>query len=219
MGGTQDNGTHAFTSKGNGNGNGNSNWFVTIFGDGGQSGINAFDPNKRFHTFYDAQIDMNFRGTDPLGWNWVSDTFFGGGAGAAEGRSFYIPIIYDPAVNGTAFTGLQHVWRTQDDNGGQAFLNRTVTSSQAASLNPVATGLRSGRISSTSFGTDKNPGAAGYIVAVERAAGDNGTLWAGLRHGRVFVSSNAGDPNPANVTFYRIDDDLDTDSLREWYRN
>src|SRR4029079_7933123 len=31
MGGTQDNGTHAFTSKSNGNGKGNANWFVTIF--------------------------------------------------------------------------------------------------------------------------------------------------------------------------------------------
>src|SRR5947208_2846792 len=36
LGGTQDNGTHAINGKGNA--------FVTIFGDGGQSGISAFNP-------------------------------------------------------------------------------------------------------------------------------------------------------------------------------
>jgi len=125
MGGTQDNGTQALN---------NGSWFVTIFGDGGQSGINFSNSEKRFHTFFDAQIDMNFRfNSSPFlcptcpgnetGWNWVSDTFFSG-AGAGEARSFYIPIIFDPVVNGTLFTGLQHVWRTQDDNGGQAFLEQ-----------------------------------------------------------------------------------------------
>jgi hypothetical protein len=89
MGGTQDNGTHAFFSKSGGTGPGNSNWFVTIFGDGGQSGISPSNASKRFHTFFDAQIDMNFRSADELGWNWVSDTFFGpAGAGRLEGRSF-----------------------------------------------------------------------------------------------------------------------------------
>jgi hypothetical protein len=200
MGGTQDNGTHAF------NGQGNGGWFVTIFGDGGQSGINPFDANKRFHTFFDAQIDMNFKGTDPLGWNWVSDTFFGGGAGAAEGRSFYIPIIYDPTVDGTVFTGLQHVWRTQDDNGGQAFLESNCNEFFGTFSQPCGDWVAIGQdLSSSSFGSDKNPGASGYVVATERAPGDSGTLWAGLRRGRVFVSSNANDPNPANVTFYRID--------------
>jgi hypothetical protein len=38
-----------------------------------------------------------------------------------------------------------------------------------------------------------------------RAPSNSGTLWAGLRRGRVFVASNADDPTPSNVTFYRID--------------
>jgi hypothetical protein len=205
MGGTQDNGTHAFTSKSGGNGKGNSNWFVTIFGDGGQSGISPFTPNTRFHTFFDAQIDMNFRGTAELGWNWVSDRFFIP-PGNAEGRSFYIPIIYDPVVPGTLFTGLQHVWRTQDDNGGQSFLeqhcNEFFGDFTAICGNWVPIGQD---LASTTFGTDKNPGAAGYIVVTERAAGDRGTLWVGLRRGRVFVSSNADNLNAASVVFYRID--------------
>jgi hypothetical protein len=206
MGGTQDNGTHAFTSKSGGNGQGNSNWFVTIFGDGGQSGISSFEPNIRFHTFFDAQIDMNFRGTNPLGWDWVSDTFFGGGAAAGEGRSFYIPIVYDPAVAGTIFTGLQHVWRTQDDNGGQAFLESNCNEFFGTFSVPCGDWVAIGQdLSGTGFGTDKNPGASGYVVATVRAPSDKGTLWAGLRRGRVFVSSNADNPTQANVTFHRID--------------
>ena len=63
MGGTQDNGTQAY------NGHGNGSWFVTIFGDGGQSGINVGSPNIRMHTFFNqlgaSQIDVTFRGTDP----------------------------------------------------------------------------------------------------------------------------------------------------------
>jgi hypothetical protein len=179
---------------------------VTIFGDGGQSGINSFDANKRFHTFFDAQIDMNFRGTDPLGWNWVSDTFFSPGAGAAEGRSFYIPIIFDPTVDGTLFTGLQHVWRTQDDNGGQAFLESNCNEFTGTFSQPCGDWAAIGQdLSGVGFGADKNPGATGYIVAVERAPSDHGTLWAGLRRGRVFVTSNADNANPAAVTFDRID--------------
>ncbi|HJZ78434.1 MAG TPA: hypothetical protein VKE51_42190 [Vicinamibacterales bacterium] len=207
MGGTQDNGTHAFTSKSNGNGKGNANWFVTIFGDGGQSGISASNPAKRFHTFFDAQIDMNFRGTEELGWNWVSDTFFGpSGAARLEGRSFYIPIIFDPAVDGTEFTGLQHVWRTQDDNGGQAFLESNCNEFFGTFTSPCGDWVAIGQdLSSMAFGSDKNPGSTGYIVAVERAPSDRGTLWAGLRRGRVFVTSNADNTTAAAVTFFRID--------------
>jgi hypothetical protein len=205
MGGTQDNGTHAFN---------NGSWFVTIFGDGGQSGINFSNSEKRFHTFFDAQIDMNFRfNNNPFhgfpfpgnetGWNWVSDTFFSG-AGAGEARSFYIPIIFDPVVNGTLFTGLQHVWRTQDDNGGQAFLeqhcNEFFGTFDVPCGNWVAIGAD---LTSNSFGKDKNPPGQ-YIVATERAPSDTGTLWVGLRRGRVFVSSNA-DKASGQVIFYRID--------------
>jgi hypothetical protein len=206
MGGTQDNGTQAFNSKSGGNGNGNSKWFVTIFGDGGQSGINAANPNTRFHTFFDAQIDMNFRGTNELGWNWVSDTFFTP-PGNSEGRSFYIPIIYDPSVSGTLYTGLEHVWRTQDDNMGQAYLEMHCNEFFGDFTMPCGDwqSLGGPRLTDASFGPDKQPNSAGYIVATERAPSDTGTLWAGLRRGRVFVTSNAANPSAAAVTFYRID--------------
>src|SRR5882724_2006591 len=209
MGGTQDNGTHAFSS---------GSWFVSVFGDGGQSGIDPVVANNRFHTYFDAQIDVNFRGTSQTtfseeGWDWISDTFFVG-AGASEPRSFYIPIIHDPTVSGTLFTGLQHVWRTQDNGGNQAFLDAHCFEfpllpggfSGGDLLFTGACGdwVAIGKNLSTdnAFGKVKAPGQ--YIVATERAPSDNSTLWVGLRRGRVFISSNA-DKASGQVIFYRID--------------
>ncbi len=197
MGGTQDNGTQAFSS---------GSWFVTVFGDGGQSGIDFLNPNNRFHTFFDAQVEVNFHGTSEPGWDWISDTFFVG-AGASEPRSFYIPIIHDPTVSGTIFTGLQHVWRTQDNGGNQAFLDAHCD--QFTNGDMIFTGacgdwVAIGKNLSTdnTFGHDKAPGQ--YIVATVRAPSDTGTLWVGLRRGRVFISSNA-DKASGQVIFYRID--------------
>jgi hypothetical protein len=206
MGGTQDNGTQAFTSEGHGNGEDDANWFVTIFGDGGQSGIDVGNPNVRMHTFFSApglvQGDVNFNGTNPLGWDWMTDPLLFSG----ENVSFYMPLIADPSVSGTWFVGLQHVWRTQDNGGSQAFLDLHCSEFTGdlpftgACGDWVAIGQD---LSSTAFGTDKAPGQ--YVVATVRAPSDSGTLWAGLRRGRVFVASNADNPTPSNVTFYRID--------------
>jgi hypothetical protein len=208
MGGTQDNGTHGLSGLGN--------WAVKIFGDGGQSGVDRAVQTNRFHTFFDAQIDVNFhyssspflggiRG-DETGWDWISDTFFGSGAGAHEARSFYIPIIYDPVVSGTLFTGLQHVWRTQDNGGPQAFLDQNCNEFVGNFATSCGDWVAIGQdLSSTTFGTDKAPGQ--YIVATSRPpypSTNTSTLWAGLRRGRVFVTSNA-DAKASTVTFYRID--------------
>jgi hypothetical protein len=196
MGGTQDNGTHAFSS---------GSWFVTIFGDGGQSGIDPLNANNRFHTFFDAQIDVNFHGTAETGWDWISDTFFVG-AGASEPRSFYIPIIHDPTVSGTIFTGLQHVWRTKDNGGSQASLDVHCNEFTGDKFFTGFCGdwVAIGANLSTGFGGDKAPGQ--FIVATSRAPSDTGTLWVGLRRGRVFVASNADSASPAMVNFFRIDD-------------
>ena len=207
MGGTQDNGTHAY------DGHGNGSWFVTIFGDGGQSGINVGSPNVRMHTFFNqlgaSQIDVTFRGTSPtldseLGWNWVGDP----GSLSGENMSFYIPLITDPRVAGTWFFGAQHVWRTQDNAGDQTFLETNCSEFVNGLQFTGACGdwvTIGADLTSVSFGTDKTPGPNGYVVALGRTGSDTGTLWAGLRRGRVFVASNADDATPANVTFYRID--------------
>jgi hypothetical protein len=208
MGGTQDNGTQAF------NGHGNGSWFVTIFGDGGQSGINVGSPNVRMHTFFNqlgaSQIDVNFRGTSPtldseLGWNWVGDP----GSLSGENMSFYIPLITDPGVAGTWFFGAQHVWRTQDNAGDQTFLETNCSEFVNGLQFTGACGdwvTIGADLTDVSFGTDKTPGPNGYVVALGRAASDSGTLWAGLRRGRVFVASNADNADNTAVTFYRIDE-------------
>src|SRR5436190_7124862 len=88
QGGTQDNGT--WQTPGN-----PVKWDNTMIGDGGQSGFDVANPAFRFHTFYDAQPDVNFSSGDMADWNWIGDPFFFG-LGATESRSFYIPIITDP---------------------------------------------------------------------------------------------------------------------------
>jgi hypothetical protein len=196
MGGTQDNGTQV-TLNGN-------KWSVTIFGDGGQSGINVTNPKIRMHTFFSPNGDVNFQGNSELGWDFMAGPLLASG----EGASFYVPLIADPKVGGTWFVGLQHVWRTQDNAGSQAQLDSQCNEFFGTGPFDATCGdwqAIGADLTGTSFGTDKNPGSTGYVVATERAPSDNGTLWVGLRRGRVFVSTNADNATPGSVTFDRID--------------
>ncbi|PYK94518.1 MAG: hypothetical protein DME36_05600 [Verrucomicrobia bacterium] len=204
MGGTQDNGTQAFSSE-----NVNKPWFVTIFGDGGQSGVNAFDANKRFHTFFSASPDVNFHGTNSKGWDWIGDPLF-----LVEAQSFYIPIIYDPAVDGTILAGLDFVWRTTDNGGNQTDLDThcneltgdfTITCGDWVRIGQGSSPLDATKaLGDGSFWGSKGP-VGSFVVATERAPSDEGTLWVGTRRGRVFVTSNADAAAPGAVTFFRID--------------
>jgi hypothetical protein len=193
LGGTQDNGTWAFSGR-------SRSWFESVGGDGGQSGIDVGNTNIRMHTYTGPQGDVNFRGNDPLGWNWWGDVLNASG----EAASFYAPLINDPTVAGTWFIGLQHVWRTKDNGGDQAFLELhcneffgdfTVECGDWEPLGGAAGDLTAGPAS------DKG---TGYVVATERAESDSQTLWAATRRGRVFVSKNAGAAS-ASVAFKRID--------------
>jgi Two component regulator propeller len=206
MGGTQDNGTQVTNNA--------NKWSVTVFGDGGQSAINAGNPKIRMHTYFSAQGDVNFQGTKETAWDWMAGAFYTGGGTLTEGASFYIPLISDPVVNGSFFAGLESVWRTQDNGGTQAQLDSQCNEFTGTGpfFGPgtcgdwVKIGNGVTKLSDASWGADKTPGSSGYIVAVERAPSDNGTIWAGLRRGRVFVSSNADDATPGNVDWFRIDD-------------
>ena len=202
QGGTQDNGTQATTNG--------KKWSVTIFGDGGQSGINVANSKIRMHTFFSPNGDVNFKGNDELGWDFMAGPLLGSG----EGASFYVPLIADPATAAanTWFIGLQHVWRTQDNAGSQAQLDTQCN--EFFGTGPFDTtcgdwqplGGSAGDLTGTvPWGSDKNPGPTGYVVATERAPSDTSTLWAGLRRGRVFVSKNADDPTASAVTYDRID--------------
>lgn len=191
LGGTQDNGTISYT--------GSSTGMESVGGDGGQSTINIGNANILMHTYYGPQGDVNFHGNDPTGWDWMADPL----ANSGEAASFYIPLINDPTVAGTDFAGLEHVWRTQDNGGNEAYLDANCNE-----FLPALTGtcgdwvpLGNNLVDST-YGTDK---AGSYIVAITRAPSDNGTMWVATRLGRLFISTNADATDAGSVNFTRID--------------
>src|SRR4029453_10530714 len=67
LGGTQDNGTHLRSG---------GDWSVNVFGDGGQSGISAFNANTRFHNYFEASPDVNFQGDSEFAWDCIGDPLF-----------------------------------------------------------------------------------------------------------------------------------------------
>jgi hypothetical protein len=192
IGGTQDNGTLGYTGTGT--------WLNFVSGDGGQSGIDAKQGNIRYHTYNAQQGDVNFRGNDPQWWSWIFDPILF----SPEGSAFYLPFTADPVVSQTAFAGSASVWRTQDAGGDQSFLENHCSVLGGPRSDRLNTGVDSGCGDWEKLGQGSlitGPSAdkgTGYVVAVERAKTNTGTLWAGTRRGRIFVSKNADANNPAN---------------------
>jgi hypothetical protein len=102
---------------------------------------------------------------------------------------------------------MQRIWWTPDNGGSQAFLQANCNeytgtfAKPCGDWKPLGSGQK-GDLTSTSYGPDK---AGHYVVAIERATADQGTLWAATRIGRVFVSTNANSSKAQNVTYTRID--------------
>ena len=194
LGGTQDNGTWSITPP-------SPAALETVGGDGGQSGFDAADPSIRYHNYFSASPDVNFHGTNPNTWLAISDPL----AVSAEASSFYTPFIADPRIGGRLFTGLQHVWRADDNGGSEQDL--IANGCSELNLNPARTKpcgdwVQLGQdLTSTAFGADRG---GQYVVATERSPSDNGTLWAATRTGRIFVTGNA-DAQASHVQFFRID--------------
>ncbi|HEX4583434.1 MAG TPA: hypothetical protein VH183_01310 [Burkholderiaceae bacterium] len=200
IGGTQDNGTWAYDGS-------TGNWFESIGGDGGSSGISLGTMGNRMHTYTSAQVDVNFAGDAPLGWDWVADPL----VGSREAASFYVPLIADPAVAATWFVGAQHVWRTQDDGGQQAYLDVhcneyfgdfTVPCGDWVALGGPGGSGNAGDLVGSGYGTDKS---GSYVVWIARSQRNSSTMWVATRRGRLFVSDNADAFDPTAVTFQRID--------------
>ena len=210
LGGTQDNGTFQYEGS-------SFLWLEAIGGDGGQSGFNATNPKIRFHTYYLPQVDVNFRGSQLLGWDWVGDPFF---ESPGEGSEFYIPIIADPNPQkaGSMFAGLEGVWRTRDNGGAKDYLDKhcneffgdfTVECGDWVELgSPTGMSDPHGALTSTYWGTTW---AGGVLGVVSRAPSDTGTLWAATDTGRVFISKNADSVSSVAgadgslVTYTRLD--------------
>jgi hypothetical protein len=189
LGGTQDNGTWSFT--------GSPTWLESVGGDGGQSGHDLAKPSTKYHNYYDATPEVNFHGTDPKEWLAIYDPL----QASKELRSFYVPFGADPRVGGRAFIGLEHVWRTDDNGGDPAFLEAHCNSlhrdaGPCGDWQPMGNSLTAG---------SPNDRGGQFVVAVERTRSDNGTLWAGTRVGRLWVSKDADAGSPRNVHFQRID--------------
>lgn len=204
LGGTQDNGTWAYA--GGDADSAPSTWFESVGGDGGQSGFDPVNTDIRIHSYFLPQHDVNFRGNDPAGWNWVSDPFFD----TAEGgnASFYVPLLTDPVVGGTIFDGLLHVWRTKDNAGSQAFLEKycnEYTGDYGHRPKPCGDWEQLGGAAGNLVAGPSSDKGTGYVVALARTASDTKTLWAGTRRGRLFISENADTANAADVTYTRLD--------------
>jgi hypothetical protein len=190
IGGTQDNGTLAYT--------GNPTWFESVGGDGGQSVIDVGNQNIRMHTYTGPTGDVNFRGTDPSGWDWISDPL----VASHEAAAFYVPLIGDPKVSQTMFIGLEHVWRTQDSGGPQAYLDLHCNEYTGDFKAPCGDWVPLGpKLIDTTFGADK---LGGFVVAISRAPSDTSTMWVATRGGRLFISTNAN-AAALSVSFTRID--------------
>ena len=195
QGGTQDNGTWESDQSG---------FAETVGGDGGQSGFNVKDPSIRYHSYFGPQPDVSFDGGSPTGWDWIGDPLVDSG----EAASFYVPLTADPKVAGTVFNGLQHIWRTTDNGGGKSFLDKycnELTGDYPHRPKPCGDWAPlGGAVAGDLSGGDLN----NYVVAIERAPSDTGTLWAGTRLGGLYVSDNADAGNPDAVTYQRFDDQL-----------
>jgi hypothetical protein len=191
IGGTQDNGTLGY--------DGSDTWLNFVSGDGGQSGIDARRGNIRYHTYFAQQGDVNFRGNDPQWWSWIFDPILF----SPEGSSFYIPFTADPVVSKTAFAGSESVWRTKNAGGDQSFLENHCSVLGGPRSDRLNTGVDSGcgdwvKLGQGSLVTGSSADkGTGYVVAVERARTNNGTIWAGTRRGRIFVAKNADFENTA----------------------
>ncbi len=199
QGGTQDNGT--WQTSGNPN-----KWENTMIGDGGQSGFDVAIPEFRFHNFTGASPDVNFNKGDIADWIWTGAPL---GGGANSGSEFYTPMISDPVVSLTMFSGTGlTVYRTKTGGLG----SRTVAEANAVCNEWTGTGP---------FGTcgdwerlGPNPltdafwgdRAGSAMAAIARTIADTSTEWAATTRGRVFITKNV-DADPASaVSWTRLDE-------------
>lgn len=217
LGGTQDNGTWAFAAKA---GDGGDKAFESVGGDGGQSGFDAVSTAIDYHSYYAPQHDVNFHGTNPNAWDWISDRLLGSG----DAASFYTPFTADPVVGGTVFDGLQHVFRSTDHGGDAAYEDKvcneltgtfagvcgdfTPLGNAKVDDNPnsktylAVSKNDSGDLTGSHYGTAR---AGGYIVALSRSTTDTHTMWAATRTGRVFLSRNIDAADRTQVSYKRVD--------------
>lgn len=223
IGGLQDNGTIWQ------DGSGDPRTWKPLFAFGDGTSASGFHPSRSsvlFASFQSNRFFVNFRNADQSMWVRTDDPIRSANERAtittSTGRQF---LTFDQLNPDTQFTGFQHIWRTQNNGGPQAFLEANcrfptgavsgvscgdwqplgVVYPFASQTTTESTSRKPGDLTSDFYGGDRS---GGIIVAAERAVDDAGTLWAATSKGRLFISKNADTAAPA-VTFSRIDT-LDT---------
>src|SRR3954469_4530394 len=209
MSGLQDNGTIAFT--------GSKKWELPLTGDGCDSGFDATDPHFRFHTYNNAQMDINYDDFNQNSWLWVGDRFI---VTFPESDRFCAPTVSDPLRTKTIFVGAQSVWRTSNGGGDRAFLEAhcnvtTIPGKDASNLQftgacgAPADWPKLGTSTLTNSGATSPYGQSkgGNTISALSRGQDLGTMWAGTGAGRVLISKNINAADPSTVTFTRLDDD------------
>jgi hypothetical protein len=220
-GGTQDNGSWETLGDRN-------TWVNANIADGGHNAFDPVggDPGFRLTGWQQGQLEVSFTPQNQLDTIWISDTlfvFYGN-----EGAPFIAAAITDPVTPGWLWTGREHVFRSMNHGLNPIFprpvveahcnvwfgngdLDEDGTYEPATDIcddwRPLGNPDATGRLTNASYGGDRT---GGHISLVERGRNDTSTLWAATSAGRVFITKNADNPNPAAVQFVRLDS-TDTD--------
>jgi hypothetical protein len=220
--GTQDNGSWETL--------GGSTWLQINIADGGPNRFDptGADPAYALSAFQSGQLMARYDPMQQVDANWIADTLTDPHSPySAEASAFIVPAVMDTKLAGHIFTGREHVFRS-DNYGRNPFfttkaahrancniwygvfgdLNNdhqyTMPEDACDDFKPLGDPSPAGRLTGTTYGLDKR---GLYVSVNQRAESDSNTLWAATGGGRIFVSKNANDPNPAAVTFDRIDND------------
>lgn len=211
---------------------GGPNWLQVNIADGGANRFDATGLRKRWAitSWQFDQLSVRYDPQSQTDVNWIGDTLADPASPySRENRAFIAPAISDPVVAGHLFTGLEHVMRSTNYGVNPALAteqqhrdncnvwygvfgdlngdnNYTYPEDMCDDWRPLGDPSPNGRMTAAGqlYGTTK-PGT--YVSVTERSKGDANTLWVATGAGRVFVSKNANDPNPAAVVFDRIDND------------
>jgi hypothetical protein len=213
---------------GDGRGDGDKVWVNTNIADGGHNNFDIGDPCFRQTAFQVGQMMVAYEPKNQLDQNWIADTqfvFYGNELNAFVGVS-----IDDPVREHWLWSSREHVFRSMNQGRnpvmtkaqhrehcniwfGDADVDDNGVYEPAKDIcddwKPLGDPGPAGRLTAPEYG-DR---AGGYTASVERGH-DDGTLWAATQNGRVFVSKNADNPNPAAVVFDRIDDEAANDPPR-----
>jgi hypothetical protein len=218
-----------------GGGGGTQVWVNTNIADGGHNAFDIGDRCFRMTAFQFGQMMVHYEPKNQVDANWISDTLF---VFYGNENNAFVGVANDDREHAHwLWTSREHVFRSTNQGRNPLIPGPTGSSEEKANhralcniwygtfdvddngmfepekdicddWKPLGDPGPNGRLTSAAYGADRMaPG--NYTAAIERG-NDSGTLWAATSTGRIFVSKNADNANPAAVTFDRIDDE-DTD--------